>query len=78
MTKRKKGKFKVFSMCGFPVFRRHDPSCTRAHRAEEGCWCGIDYDVRGSARLTARQWRAQRRQVVRRRRAFDRLYGVTR
>lgn len=59
--------------CGFIYHGlvKHYPHCTKAWRKSDGCECAMEYGHRSeSPELrtvpTARQWRAQRRQAVRR------------
>lgn len=54
--------------CGAPTGQgRHMPNCTDEARREEGCWCFLYAD---EPKMTAREWRAGRRQIVRHRRRF--------
>lgn len=57
---------------------RHLPVCTAANRAEDGCWCSLDYHA-GEPLPTARKWRARRRAVARHRRAWvmvEKRHGI--
>ena len=60
------------TICGLPGPKRHRPHCTARYRLVEGCWCGVDWTELGPERLTARQWRAARRQHQARQRAYRR------